>query len=315
MYLPGDPATSPVRADRRLPTDVPFTAAQADSQGVGRRVLGRLTRQGLLRRMVRGVYIDACVPDSLPVRAKALSLVVPDSAIVTDRTAAWLHGVDLLAPGDHLLLPPVAIFQQPGHTRVRTACSSGGERTLSAHDIIEVAGIPVTTPLRTALDLGRLLRRDHAIGALDALLRLGEFTHPMLLSEIERFKGFRGVVQLRALAPLADARAESPAESVLRLRWLDAGLPAPDVQIAIIDRYGRELYRVDLGVKQRRYAAEYDGVEFHSSPEQRHHDQLRRSWMRSEQGWVVDVFTRRDVYGPNQQVGPMLARGLARARW
>jgi len=264
--------------------------------------------------MVRGVYIDACVPDTLPVRAKALSLVVPESAIVTDRTAAWLHGVDLLAPGDHLLLPPVAIFQLPGHTRVRTACNCGGERTLAKHDITEVAGIRVTTPLRTALDLGRLVRRDHAIGALDALLRLGEFTQPRLLSEIDRFKGFRGVVQLRALAPLADARAESPAESVLRLRWLDAGLPVPDVQIPIVDRFGRELYRADLGVKKRRYAAEYDGVEFHSSVEQRRHDQLRRTWMRSEQGWVVDVFARKDVYGPDQQVGQVLARGLARAR-
>ena len=47
-------------------------------------------------------------------------------------------------------------------------------------------------------------------------------------AEIGRFRGFRGVVQLRCLAPLGDGRAESPGESALRLHWYDAGLPTPE---------------------------------------------------------------------------------------
>ena len=84
-----------------------------------------------------------------------------------------------------------------------------------------IEGVVTTTLLRTALDLGRLAHRDLAIGALDALLRHGEFSSEELLDGVARFRGQRGVVQLRALAPLTAPRAESPGESVLRLRWLD----------------------------------------------------------------------------------------------
>ena len=96
----------------------------------------------------------------------------------------------------------------------------------------------------------------------------GRFTQPELLTELPRFRGFRGVVQLRELAPLADAKAESLPESVLRLRWIDARLPAPEPQLWIKNARGHKVYRVDIGSSTVPYAAEYDGEEFHSEPEQ-----------------------------------------------
>ncbi len=50
--------------------------------------------------------------------------------------------------------------------------------------------------------------------------------HELMAAEIGRFKGYRGVRQLRVLVPLGDGRSESPGESVLRLHWYDAGLPS-----------------------------------------------------------------------------------------
>jgi hypothetical protein len=214
--------------------------------------------------------------------------------VVTDRTAAWLHGIDVLRPGDHLVPPPVEVFQPPGCTRVRTAANQGGERTLLPDDVQVLHGVRVTTPLRTALDLGRLTRRDHALSALDALLRLERFEKAELLGAVERFRRQRGVVQLRELAPLADGRAESPGESVLRLRWLDAQLPAPEPQIEVREN-GILRARVDLGVADLRFAAEYDGWDWHSSKAQREHDKARRDWL-SRHGWTVVVLTRREVY-------------------
>ncbi len=305
---------APCVADLRLPATIPFTTQQALLAGVTRNVLTRFVRQGLLRRVVKGVYVDATVADTLRLRAQALAMVVPETAVVTDRTAAWLHGVDILAPGDHLALPPISIFQPAGKTRVRTAVSLGGERGLSADDVTCVHGIPVTTPLRTALDLGRLTPRDHAIGALDGLLRQGTFTKDDLVAEVERFKGFRGVVQLRLLAPVADGRAESPAESVLRLRWLDAGLPCPDLQIVILDEHGHEKYRLDLGLEEIRYAAEYDGRDFHSSTAQQGRDRLRRQWLRDRRGWTVDVLDHDNVFGPRQRAGAIIRAGIRTAK-
>ncbi len=60
--------------------------------------LATLARRGLVRPVLRGVYAAAQVVDTIEFRAAALALVVPPTAIVTDRTAAWLHMVDVLAP-------------------------------------------------------------------------------------------------------------------------------------------------------------------------------------------------------------------------
>jgi very-short-patch-repair endonuclease len=285
---------SPLTAHPELPTDRPFTHRRAVELGISREVLRRMVRVGLLRRVLKGVYVDAAADDGLLLRCRAVALVVPNTAVVTDRTAAWLHGIDALRPGDHLVPPPVEVFQLPGHTRVRTTATSGGERTLLPRDVEVVHGVRVTTPLRTALDLGRLTRRDHAIAALDALLGLGRFTHDDLLRDVERFRRQRGVVQLRELAPIADGRAESPGESVLRLRWLDTSLPRPDLQVEVREN-GLLRARLDLAVPDLRFAVEYDGWDWHSSAAQRAHDRQRRDWLRAH-GWTVVVLTRREVF-------------------
>ena len=300
---------SPLHAHPGLPTDRPFTQPQAADLGISREVLRRMVRVGLLRRVLKGVYVDAAADDGLLMRTRAVSLVIQDTAVVTDRTAAWLHGIDVLRPGDHLVPPPVEVFMPPGRTRVRTSASSGGERTLSEDDVETVHGVRVTTPLRTALDLGRLTRRDHAIAALDALLRLQRFEHADLLVGVERFRGQRGVVQLRALAPIADGRSESHGESVLRLRWLDADLPRPDLQVEVHE-LGLVRARLDLALPELHFAAEYDGWDWHSSAEQRAHDRRRREWLRAH-GWTVVVLTRREVFDIPHLAAQRIRDGLA----
>ncbi|MGZ4444200.1 MAG: type IV toxin-antitoxin system AbiEi family antitoxin domain-containing protein [Nocardioidaceae bacterium] len=298
-----------------LPLDRPFTTEQARRVGLSANRLTRLVSDGLLRRLLKNVYVTAQVEDSLRLRIAALALVVPADSVVTDRTAGWVHGGNVLAPNDHLRVPPVQIFRHAGHTRLRNGLCLSGQRTFLPEDLMEIDGVTVTTSLRTALDLGRLLHRDHAIGALDSMLRVGGFTLEELLAQVERFKGQRGVVQLRELAPLADARSQSPGESTLRLRWLDCGdLPRPEPQTPVRDRFGRTVYWLDLGVEALRFGAEYDGKEFHSSPEDREHDRQRRKWMRDERGWLVRVFERDDVYGPLEDAGLVLRQGIHEAR-
>ena len=303
----------PVPADDRLPLGEPFTAAQALERGVTRTQLYRLSEQGVLRRVFRGVYVDSAADDDLLMRARALSLVVPPTAVVTDECAAWARGVDLVARGEQVIPPPVSIVQPLDRTRVRKPGADGGRRLLFPRDAETLHGVRVTTALRTALDLARTRSRARGIAALDALLRTKEFGHEDMLREIQRFKGFRGVVRLRSLAPLADPRAESPAESVMRLLWLDAGLPAPSLQVPVCDDDGWQVYRLDLGLPEIRYAAEYDGVAWHSSPAQRARDRRRRAWLRDERGWVVDVLTTDHVFRHPASAIEIFRAGIARA--
>lgn len=297
-----------------LPLDRPFTKADAVAAGLTKRALASLVDLGLVRRLLRGVYAAAQAPDGLLLRARALSLVVPDSAVVTDWTACWLHA-GVLPPGGHLQVPPVSIFRFPGKARLRNELCDSGERTFEPEDLTVLHGLVVTTPLRTAHDLGRLASRDWAMAGLDALLRLGEFTKEELLSDVERWRRQRGVVQLRDLAPRADPRAESPGESVLRLRWTDlSSLPPPVPQVPVADETGRILYWIDLGVEELRFGAEYDGEEHHSSDEDREHDRDRRGDLRERFDWMIEPVTKVNVFGVTRDVERVLHEGIRDAR-
>jgi hypothetical protein len=299
-----------------LPLDRPFTHAAARKAGLQNRDLCVLVEEGFVRRLVAGVYVANLVPDSLALRAQALRLVVPREAVVTDRTAGWLLGAPMvLAPGDHLVLPQVSMFVNRKGARLRNDVTSSGERTLQSQDLTEVLGVRVTTALRTACDLGRLLSRDRAFAALDAMLALGVFDSDELWDAVKRFRGMRGVRQLRGFAPLADGRAQSAAESILRLRWLDLlTLPPPEPQIEV-PRPGQPSYWLDLGVRDLRYAAEYDGEEWHlRTPEQRARDARRRTWMRKERGWLLDPVTKDNLFGRTRDVEGILLKGVRDAR-
>lgn len=297
-----------------LPLDRPFTKADAVAAGVTKRALALLVDHGLVRRLLRGVYVAAQAPDGLLLRARALSLVVPDSAVVTDWTACWLHA-GVLPPGGHLRVPPVSIFRFAGKARLRNELCDSGERSFEPEDLTVLDGLAVTTPLRTAHDLGRLASRDWAMAGLDALLRLGEFTKDELLSDVERWRRQRGVVQLRDLAPRADPRAESPGESVLRLRWTDlSSLPPPVPQVPVADETGRILYWIDLGVEELRFGAEYDGAEHHSSEEDREHDRLRRGDLHERFDWMIEPVTKINVFGVSRDVERILHEGIRDAR-
>lgn len=272
-----------------------------------------LTRSGHLRRVFRGVFAATQAPDSIRFRARALALVVPESAVVTDRTAAWLHGVPVLGRGTHLLAPPLDLAQ-PGDTRTCRPGVNGGRRLFVDEDIVSLDGLRVTSAVRTACDLGRRLWRFDALAAIDGFLRIG-VAHEAVLSLTGRFKGYRGVRQLRALGPLADGRAESPGESALRLHWYDAGLPRPDLQHCILDpTNGRLRYRLDVPAPEVRFAAEYDGEEHHSSPQDRAHDLDRRRILADEYGWTIAVFTKDDVYGRHTDIVDRLQSGFTDAR-
>jgi hypothetical protein len=237
VSLPLDPISP------RLPLDAPFTPAIAARAGIGRAVLERLVREGRVRRLLRGVYLDATAPTSVSVRARALGLVVGPRQVVIGTTAAWLHGVEVPRADP---VPPVEVLGRSRH--------AGRSVRLAGHDLQTVEGLRCTTPLRTALDLGRWLAPDRALAALDGLLGTREFSHTALMAEVSRFGGQRGIAQLRELAAVADARARGAAESVLRLRWLEGRLPTPTPGL-VVPRPGGAAARLALGLEVHRFGA------------------------------------------------------------
>jgi hypothetical protein len=298
-----------------LPLDAPFTRSMATAAGISDNTLSALCDQGFLRRPLRSVYVAAQVPDSRALRIAVLELSVPPGCFVTDDAAAWLHaGNKALPPNSHLELGALSVFRPPEAGRLRNEITRSGERTLGNEDLMRIGALSVTTPLRTALDLGRLQKNhDYALWGMDCMLGTGAFSLDELLSEVPRFRRQRGVVQLRRLAPLADGLSQSFGESALRLRWLAAGLPRPRLQIPVVGD-GRVIYWLDMGLEELLFAAEYDGEAFHSSPDDRKHDQERRAWLRTRRSWVVEEFRQTHVFGTRQDATETLAAAYREAR-
>ncbi len=296
-----------------LPLDRPFTLSMALAEGVSQDNLTRLVDQRLLVRPIKGAYLAAQAGESPLLRAQCLALVVPIDCVICDRHAGWLHGAEMiLRPNEHLHLHPISIFRPSGRGRLRNGLADSGERNLIASDVTEVLGLPVTTPLRTAWDLGRVRFRESALSGLDAMLRLAVFDKGELVSGVERFRGMRWVTRLRELAPLADGRAASPGESVLRLRWMDCGLGIPELQVEVWTD-GELVAVLDIADKDLRLAAEYDGAEWHSSDTQRAHDAERRDLV-SDVGWVVKPFVAANVFGGRRDCDELLRAGAKEAR-
>ena len=309
------PSDADVRALLRLRDALPpcpFTSQMATAAHVDRDRLRQLVRQQLVRQQLRNVYVDASIPDSHELRLQALALVAPPGCVVCDWTASWTW-VGLDQPGSHLELPPPSVFRFRDHDRLRHGAVRSGERWFLPEDVVELAdGLFVTTPLRTSWDMGRFAYRYVALGAMDALMRGCGVSIDELVAGVGRFRRQRGVVQLRELAPLVDPRSESIGESAVRLHWLEIPIAPPPQPQVVVAIGGKEL-RLDVGNEEIWYAAEYDGEAHHSTQEQKDHDEARREAIRSERGWSIDVFRRKDVFGQHAAVGSALRRGIATA--
>src|SRR4051794_23416421 len=73
----------------------PFTRADLTYVDNPDAALKRGLRGGAIRNLLRGVYVRMEAEDSTELRARAVAKVVRPHHVVTDRTAAWLHQIDV----------------------------------------------------------------------------------------------------------------------------------------------------------------------------------------------------------------------------
>ena len=160
-----------------------------------------------------------------------------------------------------------------------------------------IDGLRLTTPVRTATDLLRRLRRPYALSGVDVMAHAGLVSPAELIRYVDRLKHFPGIVQARELVVLVEPKAESPGESWQRLRLVDAGFPRPEAQFVVCDYAGRELARLDHAYPAARVGAEYDGAEYHSHDEDRERDRERRAYLRRALGWRIVVANQDQTLG------------------
>ncbi|MDP3892445.1 DUF559 domain-containing protein [Nocardioides sp.] len=277
-----------------LPT-TPFTTADAASWGIGPEQLAAAVAESELHHPLRGIYLRGDIELTVLARAQAARPVTSPFSVICDRTAAWIHEIDVLLYAELDIPPPLEVCVLRGHRAINRPQCLGLTRDLRDEDVMQIGGVWVTTPLRTAIDLACKLSRRRALAGLDAFMRHHGVTHTEMKRLLVRYFRRRGVVQARQLVPLADPRAESAGESWARIEILDHGFAVPELQWWVYVG-GVATYRLDLAWPRARVAVEYDGAEHHTDPEDTAYDETRRNLLRS-MGWTIIVLDK-DSFSP-----------------
>lgn len=175
------------------------------------------------------VYLHKDVRRDLYALTRAAWLWTGRTGIVAGRAAAAMHGVMWIRDET-----PIELIAKHGRRRPGVVIR---EERIDDDEVVRIGGLLVTSAARTALDLGRYLARDIAVAHLDALarvtgVRVGDI-EPLEL----RYRGAHGMPASRIASGLMDGGADSPEESALRLRLIDAGLPRPSTNIPVRDKY------------------------------------------------------------------------------
>lgn len=230
------------------------------------------------RKLFRDVYVEPDVELTPLVRARAAWLWSRRRGIIAGLSAAAVHGakwVDATAPLEilHNNRNPL-----PG-LRIHSDRLEEDEFTL-------IDGVPVTTPARTAVDLGCWHPINDAVAVIDDLLRATDAKVAEFQILAERYPGRRGIQSARNAIDLADAGAQSPKETWVRLLLIRAGLPRPQTQIPVSDEFGGSTYYLDMGWENFKVAAEYDG-EQHRRDRWQYTWDIRRHETLERLGWMV----------------------------
>ncbi|MGI8653576.1 MAG: hypothetical protein ACR2I7_12365 [Geodermatophilaceae bacterium] len=250
-------------------------------------------------RLFRDVYVNSADPIDHRVCIEAAALLLPPGAVIGGRIALCLSGIHEVVEHD----PPVEVIVPPGlrfgpmlRLRVHRA-------ELPACEVLH-APIPRTTPLRTCLDIAREPDLIEAIVALDIVLARGRVTSKALAEAAAQLRAVPGARRARLAAGLADARAESPQESRLRVTLVLAGLrPVP--QYRVLDANSGFVARVDLAFVAQRIAVEYEGS-WHWEAGQLRRDRQRLDRLTAA-GWRVIHVTARDLREPGRLVARVRA--------
>ncbi|MFC7528637.1 DUF559 domain-containing protein [Actinoplanes sp. GCM10030250] len=283
---------------------LPFRGSAAVAAGT---VSKDMLRGGKWRRLLPDVYAHRDVVVDHRLWCAAVSLILPRGSAIGGLSAAYLWGAELSRATS-----PVSVVTPRDRWTNRNSRIVAHHTVIADSDLTELDGVLVTTPERTAFDLGRRLRRTEALVSMDIMIRDVKPDLVVVQEMAVQRRGWPRVAQLKEVLKLADPRAESPMESRLRLLLHDAGVPPAVPQHEVRDDRGRLIGRVDLAWPAARLAVEYEG-DHHRERDQYRRDVARTNALRSA-GWTVLRFTADDLHERPRETAMTVAAELARYR-
>lgn len=277
---------------------------------------------GVLLSPWTGVLVDSRRSADARTLAAAGLRLAGSAALLAGQAAAHLHGCTAAAPTPVEVVVP---YEHPRRSRPGLVVHNG---TVPEEDRTTLDGLPVLSLDRVVTDLLCRHRPQDALAVTDEALALvgpegRECFRAAVATRLATRTDPRGTVRGARLLALATGRAESPPESWLLFRVVDAGFPVPEVNWPLPGIDGREVYRLDLAWPAPRIAVEHHGYAAHvGRTEQdaaRAEDLRRRGWILVEV-WADDwgaprveaeldaAFRRRGIDTAGRSAGVLRAR-------
>jgi very-short-patch-repair endonuclease len=269
-----------------------FTLAEAEALGVPARTVNERATAGRYKSVEPGVYVVAGAPATVRQRIASAVGSFPALAAASHQTAAELWGMT-----DRGIRTIEIVTTRWDRVR-RGGVTVHESLDLLQRDIVKLDGIPITTPVRTVVDLGASNK-----WVVERALEEGIRRDLFVLADVDAFvarvakRGRRGVGVIRPLLAARrrwDTVTESALEDRFRKVLANGGLPSPQPQFVVRDRFGSLVCRADFAYPAARVLIELDS-------EAHHLDRLAFRRDRSKQnqaitlGWTVLRYTWWDL--------------------
>lgn len=226
-------------------------------EGLGPHEVRRRLRSGEWEKLRRGAYL---VPGEAPDDIERHRLLIESTMPLLVEGSVLSHlsaGVLLQLPIPTRALNRVTVLRDGSGQGRRTPYLHLRRDQLPIADVDWVDGRPMTTLNRTVTDLARTLSYERAVMVTDHALARGGDRAAMATHLLMR-PGRRGNTQLRKVLDFADPLAESPGESLARIRMAQWGIPTPQLQYEVRDG-ARLIARCDFAWPELGILGEFDG--------------------------------------------------------
>lgn len=278
-----------------------FTRAQAIAAGYTEKRIQHLLTIGTWLRCRPGIYRLAGVAPSLDTNAWIAVLAAGAGAVLSHRSAGKLHNLEGTPP------PVQFDVSIPADRVARNVPRAKVHRTeLAAGDVAICRGFPVTSIVRTVVDLARTLPIETGSRVIADALRTGRVTAAAVEQTIGTLARCVGISRARHALASADPRLESVLERELFALLRRAGL-SPVAQYAVIAG-GKWVARVDFALPGIRLAIECDGYDTHARRPGFERDREKSALLQLA-GWSLLSFTAIQIRErPDWVIGTVLQR-------
>ena len=295
-----------------------WRTSELNEAGINARDIAALVRTGELVRLRRGCYIRGSTWSAQKpwVRSRQLiashahgTLTTSGGGLVYSHTsAARLHRLFLWNVDDRVHITQKATPSPVSHGRDVVPHTRG----LDVQDVVDVDGMPCTSLERTVVDCCLMLNYRQSLVLMDHALRKGVDVGK-LRDMCASLAGRNGVLALRRALENADARSESPGETLTRELLARLKIEPPELQVEVWTREGR--HRLDLAWRNQKLALEFDGrmkyFDYEPTGEVIFQERQREKAL-TEEGWTFIRIKWRDLF-QEQEFKIRVLRALRRS--